>query len=100
MLRDAKVSRVFIHGSRHTYLACPLVDTKNSVMYDVSFTASVVGNLYRVIEATKAFPVLSMHKFGDLLTEKQLPQMKNKIYGGLNETEMTPFQGDQQDVPA
>ena len=41
-----------------------------------------------------------MHKFGDLLTEKQLPQMKNKIYGGLNETEMTPFQGDQQDVPA
>ena len=54
MLEDAEVSRVFIHGSRHTYLVCPLVVTKNSVMYNVSFTASVVGNLYRAIEATKA----------------------------------------------
>ena len=41
-----------------------------------------------------------MHKFGGLLTEKQLPQMKNKICGGLNETGMTLFQGDQQGIPA
>ena len=26
--------------------------------------------------------------------------MKNKICGGLSETEMTPFQGDHQGVPA
>ena len=41
-----------------------------------------------------------MHKFGGLLTEEQLLQMKNKICGGLSETEMTLFQGDQQGIPA
>ena len=52
--RDARVTKAFIHGSRHTYFACPLLGIMGADQGRV-LLASTLGSLYRAIVATKVF---------------------------------------------
>ena len=51
--RDAKVTKAFTHGSRHTYLACPSLGIMGADKDRVPLRASMPGTLYRAIVATK-----------------------------------------------
>ena len=53
--RDAKVTKAFTHGSRHTYLECPSLGIMGVDKGRVPLRASVPGTLYRAIVATKVF---------------------------------------------
>ena len=52
--RDARVTKAFIHGSRHTYFACPSLGIMRVDQGRVPL-ASMLGTLYRAIVATKVF---------------------------------------------
>ena len=45
--RDARVTRAFIHGFRHTYLACPSLGIMGVDKGNVPLRASMLGTLYR-----------------------------------------------------
>ena len=53
--RDARVTKAFIHGSRHTYLACPSLGIMGVDRGKVPLRASTLGTLYRAIVVTKVF---------------------------------------------
>ena len=53
--RDARVTNAFIHGSRHTYLACPSLGIMGADRGNVLLRASIPGTFYRAIVATKVF---------------------------------------------
>ena len=53
--RDARVTKAFIHGSRHTYLACPSLGIMGVDRGKVPLRASMPGTLYRAIVATKVY---------------------------------------------
>ena len=53
--RDARVTKAFIHGSRHTYLACPSLGIMGADRGRVPLRTSMPGTLYRAIVATKVF---------------------------------------------
>ena len=53
--RDARVTKAFILGSRHTYLACPSLGIMGVDRGKVPLRASMLGTLYRAIVATKVF---------------------------------------------
>ena len=55
VLRDAKVTKVFVHGFRHTYLACPSLGTIGADMGKVPLKASALGSLYRAMVVTRVF---------------------------------------------
>ena len=77
--RDAKVTKVFIHGSRHTYLACPSWGTIGADQGSVPLRASAPSTLYRAIVATKVFSLpclMQAYSWGPIETNTMIPVEK------------------------
>ena len=53
--RDARVTKAFTYGSRHTYLACPSLGIMGADKGRVPLRVSASGTLYRAIVVTKVF---------------------------------------------
>ena len=77
--RDASVTKAFIHGSRHTYLACPSLGIMGADKGEVPLRASTLGILYRAIVATSVFSLpclIQAYSWGPIETNTIIPVEK------------------------